>query len=83
VSGAPNSPDDDAMALGIHLAQACAPAFVFMQHLMTEQQRVDFVRAFFSSLSGMAEQAIGYQASRDTLTFVAELKPVGSTHPLQ
>jgi hypothetical protein len=75
--------DEDAMALGVHLAEASAPAFVFMQHLMTAEQRVDFVRAYFSALSGMAEQAIGYQASRDVLAFVADLKPAGSTQPLQ
>jgi hypothetical protein len=77
------TPDEDAMAVGMRLAEACAPAFVFMQHLMTAEQRVDFVRAFFSSLSGMAEQAIGYQASREVLSFVADLKPVGTNHPLQ
>lgn len=78
-----SAPDDDAMALGMRLAEANAPAFVFMQGLMTAEQRIDFVRAFFSSLCGMAEQAIGYQASREVLGFVAQLKAVGTTHPIQ
>lgn len=77
------TPDEDAMALGMRLAEDLAPAFVFLQGLMTAEQRVDFVRAFFCSVSGMAEQCIGYQASREVLSFVAQLKAVGTTHPLQ
>jgi hypothetical protein len=77
------SPDDDAAELGMRLAQANAPAFVYMAHLMTAEQRVDFIRAFFSCLSGMAEQSIGYQASREVLSFVTDLKPVANTQPLQ
>lgn len=83
MNGTAAPPDDDAMALGMRLAQANAPAFVAATHQMAAAERIDFIRSFFCCLSGMAEQSIGYDASRDVLAFVAALKPVGQTRPLQ
>lgn len=68
---------DDAMALGMRLAQASVPAFVAMGRLLTPDQRVDFVRAMFCTLAGMAEQSIGHEACREVLAFVSTLPPAG------
>lgn len=80
---APHTPDTDAMALGMALAQSNASAFVFCSHDMGEAERVDFIRAFLCCLAGMAEQSIGYETSREVLCFVSTLPPAGPVNPLQ
>lgn len=83
MSCSPEATYADAMELGMRLAQANAPAFVSASHQMTAADRIDFIRSFFACLSGMAEQSIGYEASREVLAFVAALKPAGRINPLQ
>lgn len=77
------TPDEDAMALGMELARGNAPAFVYIGHDMSAPQRIDFIRALFCTLAGMAEQSVGYEASRDVLRFVATLPPAGNVGALQ
>lgn len=79
----PQEPDAEAMEIGRRLASACAPAFVTASHQMGAAERIDFIRGFFACLTGMAEQSIGYEASRDVLAFAAALKPAGPINPLQ
>jgi len=79
----PPPPDEDAMALGMRLAQANATQFVWLTHRMSAAERIDFVRAFVCCISGMAEQSIGFEASRDVLAFAAGLRPAAQLHPMQ
>lgn len=76
------TPDDDAATLGIRLAQATAPAFVFATHHLPLAERLEFVRAFLACVSGITQQAIGHDATVEALTFVAVLPPA-NPRPLQ
>ncbi|MCU0940125.1 MAG: hypothetical protein MUC86_13555 [Burkholderiaceae bacterium] len=77
------SADNAARAAGMQLAQMCAPAFVALSFDLSAEQRVEFVRAFFVCVLGMAENSIGYTGSREVAAFLQTLAPVGPVGPMQ
>lgn len=71
-NGSTATPDDDeAGQLGIRLALANTPAFVAMTQQWPHEQRVAFTHAFLSCLSGIAQHAIGHDATVAAFTHVA------------
>jgi hypothetical protein len=78
------SNDDDsprsATEIGMGLAQACAPAFAAMSLWLDDTERIEFLRAFLCTCSGMVQQSVGHATTRELFEFVAQLKPV---EPLQ
>lgn len=66
----------DAAALGMDLAKACVPAFVGISHHLDQAERIEFLRAFLCTCSGMVQQSVGHDATRELFEFVAQMRPV-------
>lgn len=75
----PTPASDVAAELGLRLAQATTPAFVFAANSMTHDERCEFVLSFLAYLSGITQQAIGHTASANAFAMVAKLRPIEDT----
>lgn len=69
-----NNPDPTQLALSWAAEQALA--FCLAVHTMTPEQRIEFVQTYLAALSGMAEHAIGHQATAAAFALVARQRPV-------
>ena len=65
----------DPTQAALDMATAQALMFCMAVHSMTAEQRVEFVQTYLAAVSGMAEHAIGHQATAEAFAMVAQQRP--------
>jgi hypothetical protein len=66
----------DPAQTALDMASAQALMFCMAMHSMTAEQRIEFVQTYLAAVSGMAEHAIGHEATAAAFAVVAQQRPV-------
>jgi len=65
----------DPTQAALDMATEQALLFCIAIHGMTAAQRIEFVQVYLAAMSGMAEHAIGHQATAEAFAMVAQQRP--------